>query len=213
RPVVRRDRLRPHRARGPRPAHRARPRLHDGDDRPLPSRDEGRDHPRAGRPCLAVPTGRDPGVAHRGGYAQPVARPLQRGPAGRDPPLPRRGEPGRPRCRPRGDGRGRGEGRSPPSSPRPHRGPVGVIAALLLLCAAALLTAPRLLVRIERLRRSPRAALFVWQALSLSAVLCLLTAAPLALVHRRPASTLLEIAVLVVAAIASVGVLVRLLTN
>jgi len=88
-----------------------------------------------------------------------------------------------------------------------------VIAALLLLCAAALLTAPRLLVRIERLRRSPRAALFVWQALSLSAVLCLLTAAPLALVHRRPASTLLEIAVLVVAAIASVGVLMRLLTN
>ena len=46
-----------------------------------------------------------------------------------------------------------------------------MIAALLLLCAAALLAAPHVLVRIERLRRSPRAALFVWQALSLSAVL------------------------------------------
>lgn len=42
-----------------------------------------------------------------------------------------------------------------------------MIAALLLLCAAALLTAPRVLVRVEHLRRSPRAALFVWQALSL----------------------------------------------
>lgn len=88
-----------------------------------------------------------------------------------------------------------------------------MIAALLLLCAAALLTAPRVLVRVERLRRSPRAALFVWQALSLSAVLCLLTAAPLALVHPRAPSTAAEVAILVVAAIASVGVLVRLLTN
>lgn len=88
-----------------------------------------------------------------------------------------------------------------------------MIAALLLLCAAALLTAPRVLVRIERLRRSPRAALFVWQALSLSAVLCLLTAAPLALIHPRPRSTFLDVALLVVAAIASIGVLVRLLLN
>lgn len=87
-----------------------------------------------------------------------------------------------------------------------------MIAALLLLCAAALLAAPHLLVRIERLRRSPRAALLVWQALSLSAVLCLLTAAPLALVH-RPSSALVEVGVLVVAAIASVGVLARLLLH
>lgn len=88
-----------------------------------------------------------------------------------------------------------------------------MIAVLLLLCAAALLTAPRLLVRIERLRRSPRAALFVWQALSLSAVLCLLTAAPLALVHPRPRSTLVEGVIIGVAAVASLGVLVRLLVN
>ncbi|WP_338752207.1 M56 family metallopeptidase [Janibacter alittae] len=88
-----------------------------------------------------------------------------------------------------------------------------MIAVLLLLCAAALLIAPRALVRIERLRRSPRAALFVWQALSLSAVLCLLSAAPLALVHPHPQSTTLEVAILVVAGIASVGVLVRLLLN
>lgn len=88
-----------------------------------------------------------------------------------------------------------------------------MIAAPLLLCAAALLTAPRVLVRIERLRRSPRAALFVWQALSLSAVLCLLTAAPLALIHPRPRSTVLDVALLVVAATASIGVLVRLLLN
>lgn len=88
-----------------------------------------------------------------------------------------------------------------------------MIAALLLLCAAVLLAAPRALVRIERLRRSPRAALFVWQALSLSAVLCLLTAAPLALVHPRPRSAAIEIPLLVIAGIASIGVLVRLLLN
>lgn len=88
-----------------------------------------------------------------------------------------------------------------------------MIAALLLLCAAALLTAPVLLVRIERLRRSPRAALFLWQALSVSAVLCLLTAAPLGIVHPRVLSGPLEPLVLTIAAIASVGVLVRLLLN
>lgn len=88
-----------------------------------------------------------------------------------------------------------------------------MIAALLLFCAAVLLTAPRALVRIQRLRRSPRAALLVWQALSLSAVLCLLTAAPLALAHPRPRSTTFEVVILVVAGIASLGVLVRLLLN
>ncbi|QNF93900.1 M56 family metallopeptidase [Janibacter sp. YB324] len=88
-----------------------------------------------------------------------------------------------------------------------------MIAALLLLCAAALLAAPRLLVRVERLRTSPRAALLVWQSLSLSAVLCLLTAAPLALVHPQPWPAPVEVAIVVVAAIASVGVLVRLLVN
>ena len=88
-----------------------------------------------------------------------------------------------------------------------------MIAALLLLCAAALLAAPRLLVRVERLRTSPRAALLVWQSLSLSAVLCLLTAAPLALVHPQAWPAPVEVAILVVAAIASVGVLVRLLVN
>lgn len=88
-----------------------------------------------------------------------------------------------------------------------------MIAALLLLCAAALLVAPRVLVRLERLRRSPRAALFVWQSLSLSAVLCLLTAAPLALVHPRPRSNLAEAVILTIATIASIGVLVRLLIN
>ncbi|UTT65761.1 M56 family metallopeptidase [Janibacter sp. CX7] len=88
-----------------------------------------------------------------------------------------------------------------------------MIAALLLLCAAALLTAPRLLARIERLRTSPRAALLVWQSLSLSAVLCLLTAAPLALVHHGPLWSTPEIVVLVVAAVAGLGVLVRLLVN
>ncbi|WP_435200666.1 M56 family metallopeptidase [Janibacter sp. GS2] len=88
-----------------------------------------------------------------------------------------------------------------------------MIAALLLLCAAVLLVAPRVLVRLERLRRSPRAALFVWQSLSLSAVLCLLTAAPLALVHPLPRSNLAEAVILTIASIASVGVLVRLLVN
>ena len=88
-----------------------------------------------------------------------------------------------------------------------------MIAALLLLCAAALLAAPHVLVRIERLRRSPRAALFVWQALSLSAVLCLLTAAPIAWLRPRPLPTVPEALVLVVATIASIGVLVRLLVN
>ncbi|MBA4084848.1 MAG: M56 family peptidase [Kytococcus sp.] len=88
-----------------------------------------------------------------------------------------------------------------------------MIAALLLLCAAALLTAPRLLVRIERLRRSPRAALLVWQSLSLSAVLCLLTAAPVAWLRPHPLPTVPGAVVLVVATLASTGVLVRLLGN
>lgn len=88
-----------------------------------------------------------------------------------------------------------------------------MIAALLLLCAAALLTAPRVLVRIERLRRSPRAALFVWQSLSLSAVLCLLSAAPIAWLRPRPLPTVPEVLVLAIASIATLGVLVRLLTN
>ena len=88
-----------------------------------------------------------------------------------------------------------------------------MIAALLLLCAAALLAAPHGLVRLERLRRSPRAALFVWQALSLSAVLCMLTAAPIAWLRVRPLPLVPEVVVLVVATITSIGVLVRLLTN
>ena len=88
-----------------------------------------------------------------------------------------------------------------------------MITALLLLCAAALLAAPRLLVRLHRLRRSPRAALFVWQAVSLSAVLCLLTAAPLALLHSRRLAAALEIPMVALASVASVGVLLRLVTN
>lgn len=89
-----------------------------------------------------------------------------------------------------------------------------MITPLLLLCAATLLGAPHLLVRAERLRRSPRAALLVWQALSFSAVLCLLTAAPLALVPPRSwPSTPLEVAVLAVACVAAAGVLLRLLTH
>ena len=88
-----------------------------------------------------------------------------------------------------------------------------MIAALLLLCAAALTAAPHVLVRIERLRRSPRAALFVWQALSLSAVLCLLTAAPVAWLRPRPLPAVPEAIVLVVATLASLGVLVHQLTH
>ena len=70
-----------------------------------------------------------------------------------------------------------------------------MIAALLLLCAAALIAAPHGLVRLERLRRSPRAALFVWQALSLSAVLCMLTAAPIAWLRVRPLPLVPEVVV------------------
>ena len=88
-----------------------------------------------------------------------------------------------------------------------------MIAALLLLCAAVLLSAPRLLVRLEPLRRSPRAALFLWQALSVSAVLCLLTAAPVEVLHPRPLSGPVEGAVLAIASLLGIAVLVRLLLN
>ncbi|WP_338748759.1 M56 family metallopeptidase [Janibacter alittae] len=86
-----------------------------------------------------------------------------------------------------------------------------MIAALLLLCTAGLLAVPRLLVRVERLRRSPRAALFVWQALSLSAVLCLLGAGPVAWLRPRPLPPLPGGVVIVVATVASLAVLVHLL--
>lgn len=87
-------------------------------------------------------------------------------------------------------------------------------SATLLACGGVLLTAPRMLARVEGLRHSPRAALIVWQALSISAVLCLLTAAPLALVRIRsvPSATL-ELAVLAFASVAAVGVLLRLLAH
>ena len=88
-----------------------------------------------------------------------------------------------------------------------------MIAGLLLLCAAVLLSAPRLLVRLEPLRRSPRAALFLWQALSISAVLCLLTAAPVELIHPRPLSGPVEGVVLAIASLLGIAVLVRLLLN
>lgn len=89
-----------------------------------------------------------------------------------------------------------------------------MIAGLLLLCAAALLGAPHLLVRLEALRRSPRAALVVWQTLPLSAVLCLLAVGPVALARPRPwPSPALQLAVAVIAIIASAAVLIRLLAN
>lgn len=86
-----------------------------------------------------------------------------------------------------------------------------MIGAVLLLCAAALLGAPRLLVRTTRLRRSPRAALLLWQAISLSTVLCLLAAGPLAVLHVRsqPAGPV-QLVLTGVAVVASVVVLVRL---
>ncbi len=88
-----------------------------------------------------------------------------------------------------------------------------MIAALLLLCAAALIAAPHLLVRIERLRRSPRAALLLWQSLSLSAVLCLLSAGPVAWLRPRQLSAVPEALVIALATLASAGVLVHLLLN
>ncbi len=88
-----------------------------------------------------------------------------------------------------------------------------MIAGLLLLCAAVLISAPFALVRITRLRRSPRAALFVWQALAVSAVLCLLTATPIALLRPRPFTGPMDSFILATATVASVGVLLRLLAN
>lgn len=89
-----------------------------------------------------------------------------------------------------------------------------MIAALLLLCAAALLATPHLLLRISRLRRSPRAALLVWQSLALSAVLCLLTAGPIALLRPRPwPSRTLEVALGCVAVVGALLVLARLLVS
>ncbi|HEY7717713.1 MAG TPA: M56 family peptidase, partial [Pedococcus sp.] len=56
------------------------------------------------------------------------------------------------------------------------------LAPLVLALLAVTLTAgaPRLMARQERFRRAPRAALVVWQAVALSAVVSCLAAAPLA---------------------------------
>ncbi len=86
-----------------------------------------------------------------------------------------------------------------------------MIAALLLLCAAVLIAVPHLLVRAERLRRSPRAALILWQAMSLSAVLCLLGAGPIAWLRPRPLPAVSGGVVLALATIASLAVLMHLL--
>lgn len=88
-----------------------------------------------------------------------------------------------------------------------------MIAALLLLCAAALIAVPHVLVRAERLRRSPRAALILWQALSLSAVLCLLGAGPIAWLRPRPLPPVPGGVVTALATIASLGVLIHLLVR
>ncbi|WP_277453072.1 M56 family metallopeptidase [Janibacter sp. DB-40] len=88
-----------------------------------------------------------------------------------------------------------------------------MIATLLLLCAAALIAVPHVLVRTERLRRSPRAALILWQALSLSAVLCLLGAGPIAWLRPRPLPPLPGGVVTALATIASLGVLIHLLVR
>ncbi len=58
----------------------------------------------------------------------------------------------------------------------------------LLVAAAILLVvvAPRLLSRWTALRRSPRAALALWQAMALSGVLCVLAAAPVAVFADPP---------------------------
>lgn len=89
-----------------------------------------------------------------------------------------------------------------------------MIAALLLLCAVVLMAAPRFLVRIRGLRRSPRAALALWQSMSLSAVLCLLFVGPVALGRPRPWPVEgVQLAVAIVACLASAAVLVRLLAH
>ncbi len=87
-----------------------------------------------------------------------------------------------------------------------------MIATLLLLYAAALVLTTHLLVRTTRLRRSPRAALFLWQSFALTAVVCLLLAGPVALAKVRPwPESTLQGAIALGTGIACLGVLVHLL--
>ena len=53
-----------------------------------------------------------------------------------------------------------------------------IALALVLLAAALAWPAPRLMVRARVFRRAPRAALFAWQAVTISAILAALAAAP-----------------------------------
>lgn len=87
--------------------------------------------------------------------------------------------------------------------------------ALLVAAALLLLAAPRLLVRWTALRRSPLAALCLWQSLTLTTVLCLLTAGPVAMVEilRDGGGTPATRALALVAVVSSGLVLARLVVN
>ena len=69
------------------------------------------------------------------------------------------------------------------------------------------------LARFEHLRGSPRAALFLWKALSLSVVLCLISAGPIAVMRPRPLPLLPGVPVTVLAVLGSLGVLIHLATH
>lgn len=89
-----------------------------------------------------------------------------------------------------------------------------MIGAALLATALLLLAAPRLLVRWTWLRRSPRAALFLWQSLTLTTVVCLLAAGPIALVESvRGGGTPLSRSLAIVAVAASGFTLARMLVH
>jgi Zn-dependent protease with chaperone function len=84
------------------------------------------------------------------------------------------------------------------------------VAALVGLAVLLAWPAPRLMARRTGFRRAPRAALVVWQCVSLAAVLAALAAGP-AIVPQTSSLTAGRGPVLVVAATVSVGMLARLL--
>lgn len=89
-----------------------------------------------------------------------------------------------------------------------------MIPLALALAGGALVVAPRALARWTAIRTAPRAAIVLWQAMALAAVLCVLAAGPVALVELAQGDDApWQLAVSAVTTVGSVAVLAHLLLN
>ncbi|GAB3109514.1 M56 family metallopeptidase [Janibacter alkaliphilus] len=88
-----------------------------------------------------------------------------------------------------------------------------MIPVALVVTGLALVVAPRFLAGWTGIRRTPRAALFLWQGFALSAVLCFLLAGPVALAELVGGDDPAMIAVTLLTGAVSVLVLAHLLAN